>query len=138
MQLYGIESPWLQILCVTIALAIIFCIWYFVAKSKNNKKQMQRSIETCLGIYFVYLFGLFGVLIVCVYILMTYISKKNKDKNTSTPIETNQDNLDNENVPKINLYEESNVNTNNTILDKTNKEQPEKQTSEPDIDIYKL
>ncbi len=140
MQLYGIQNPWLQILCVTIAISIVFCVWYLTARNNKSKKQMQRSIETCLGIYFVYLFGLLGILAVCVYLLMAYINKRNKEKNKSTPAEIPQLNLDDDiKTPTyINLYEETTNNTKNAIIDKANTKQPPTQSSKTDINIYDI
>lgn len=110
------DNLWENIISVTIAIAIVFCVWYFVAKKKNNKKQMQRSIETCLGIYFIYLFGLIGVLAVGAYLIICKISKKHKDSQEKTSvinINESQNNTtqnksasDMEKIPDIHLYDD--------------------------------
>lgn len=141
MKIYGVENPWEQILIVTIAIFIIFIVWYCIAKSKNNQKQMQRSLETCLGIYFVYLFGIFGVIIVGIYLLFVYIGKSHK--NSTTPSENLQqtqiDKTKEIDTPKINVFGEQTISTPNE-QNNQDKDESDNKSNEPfnEIDIYKM
>ena len=96
-----------QIAVALVSSAIVWAIWFFIAKSKNNHKHMLFATVFCCFVFFTMAFSpLAGAAFYGAYALINYVKKLTANPSEKTQEPTQYTKLDNQHRKRWEQYEQ--------------------------------